>query len=269
MEAKQNMILIETLKNYTEVLIAKLSQRYGFDGAEALKYVRSAASLETCADAEVSKTAEEAQEKRGRPEKKVKKVVNKGEMVEDKIQAILASELASESTVVAAEEKPKKKAAPKKKADAEVVAPAEAVVVASAEAEVVAPAAEKPKKKAVPKKKAEAEVVAPAEAEVVAPAPAPVEEKPKKKAAPKKKTPEPTPEPEPEISTELVEEELTEEEEEDDDEEEVAIEDWVDTDGTKYFLVKERGNLLLDCEEQTIVGRLVDGVKVDVEEDEE
>jgi hypothetical protein len=69
------------------------------------------------------------------------------------------------------------------------------------------------------------------------------------------------------ISKELVEEELTEEE--DDDEEEVVIEDWVDTDGQKYLLVRERNNLLLDCDDQTIVGRLVDGVKVDVEEDEE
>ena len=65
-----------------------------------------------------------------------------------------------------------------------------------------------------------------------------------------------------------MEEELTEEED-DEDEEEVVIEDWTDADGTKYLLVKEKNNLLLDCEDQTIVGRLVDGVKVDVEEDDE
>ena len=65
-----------------------------------------------------------------------------------------------------------------------------------------------------------------------------------------------------------MEEELTEEEEDDDDEE-VIIEDWTDKDGTKYLLVRERNNLLLDCDDQTIVGRLVDGEKVDVEEDEE
>jgi hypothetical protein len=54
-----------------------------------------------------------------------------------------------------------------------------------------------------------------------------------------------------------------------DEDEEYEYEDWVDADGTKYYLIKAKNNVLLDYTEQTIVGRLVDGVKVDADEDEE
>ena len=49
----------------------------------------------------------------------------------------------------------------------------------------------------------------------------------------------------------------------------MTTEDWIAPDGTKYHLVKERDNLLLDYIEQTIVGRLVNGEIVEVEDDEE
>ena len=76
------------------------------------------------------------------------------------------------------------------------------------------------------------------------------------------------------MTSELEEEALTEDEDGvvgaeplEEDEEEYEYEDWVDEDGTKYYLIKAKNNLLLDYTEQTIVGRLVDGVKVDAEEE--
>ena len=65
---------------------------------------------------------------------------------------------------------------------------------------------------------------------------------------------------------ELKEEVLTEEEE---DEEEYDFEEWTDTDGTKYYLIKAKDNLLLDYTSQSPAGRLVNGEKVELEEDEE
>ena len=152
MEAAFKMNQIEAITNYTESLVKILSARYGFDSVDALTYLREEAALEP----EVSAVG------RGRPEKKVKKVVNKSEMVEETIAAVLTEVLAEAVTEVVAEvvaEKPKKKVTPKKKAE---------VVEAEPVAEPVVE--EKPKKKAAPKKKAEVE-------EVVA--------EPKKKAAKK------------------------------------------------------------------------------------
>ena len=321
------MNILEMATNYTEVLIKKLSARYKFDAADALEYVRSEAALKD----EVS-----VEEKRGRPEKKAKKVVNKGEMVEETIETILAEVAPTvvaptvvAPTAVVEVEKPKKKVAKKK-----VVADAPAVVaevVTEVAAEVVEPVVaveEKPKKKAAAKKpKVVATEAVVIEAVVVAPAAVvtevAVEEKPKKKAAAKKAEGEEKPKKEPKkkaegeekpkkepkkkvegeekpkkepkkaeekpkkepkkkvvetlvaavveepkivLTGELTEEVLTEEE---DDEEEYAFEDWIDTDGTKYYLIKEKDNLLLDYESQTPAGRLVDGEKVDLDEDEE
>ena len=83
----------------------------------------------------------------------------------------------------------------------------------------------------------------------------------------------------PVVTGELKEEEVTEDEEDgvegaeplgvegaeplEEEEEEYEFEEWTDAAGTKYYLIKAKDNLLLDYEEQTVVGRLVNGVKVD------
>ena len=76
-----------------------------------------------------------------------------------------------------------------------------------------------------------------------------------------------------EVSSELSEEALTATEDEDEDDEDeddgVTVEDWEDTDGTIYHLVREKGDLLLDYVSQTVVGRLVNGEKVECEEEED
>ena len=100
MEAAFKMNQIEAITNYTESLVKILSARYGFDSVDALTYLREEAALEVSAVG------------RGRPEKKVKKVVNKSEMVEETIAAVLTEVLAEAVTEVVAEvvaEKPKKK----------------------------------------------------------------------------------------------------------------------------------------------------------------
>ena len=174
MEMNLKMNILEMATHYTEVLVQKLSERYGFDGADALAYIRSDAALEPLEPEAAAETTG-----RGRPEKKVKKVVNKSEMVEETITAVLA-EPAVIAEVIA--EKPKKKVTPKKKADAPVITEEkkeEVVVVAEVVVE------EKPKKKVAPKKKADAPVIEEKKEEVVVPEV--VEEKPKKKVAPKKK----------------------------------------------------------------------------------
>jgi outer membrane biosynthesis protein TonB len=166
MEMNLKMNILEMATHYTEVLVEKLSERYGFDKADALAYIRSDAALEPLE----AEAAVEATTGRGRPEKKVKKVVNKSEMVEETIAAVLAEPAVSAEVIA---EKPKKKVTPKKKAEAPVITEEkkEEVVVA----EVVE---EKPKKKVTPKKKADAPVVVEEKKE---------EEKPKKKVAEKKK----------------------------------------------------------------------------------
>jgi len=250
--------MMNALETYTAEVVEKLSGKYGFDAAEALTYVK-----------------EETAVSRGRPEKKSKKVVNKGEMVEAQIETILTTEV-----VVAAPAK--KKATPKKKAEAVaepvVEAVAEAVVEAVAEAVVEAVAepvvATPTKKKAVPKKKAEAVVEAVAEPVVEAVAEPVVATPTKKKATPKKKA-EPVEEEAPQakkkaapkkkaepvvvVAEPLVEDVLTEESDDD----EVETEEWTDTDGTVYLLVPAANNLVLTSDdEHTEVGYLVDGCLV-------
>ena len=115
---------------YVTEVVERLSVRYGFASAEALAYLGSA--VETAAG-----TAGVSVVKQGRPEKKVKPVVNKGERVEDKIQTILAGE-----TPVSAVRT--KKAAPNKK-------PVAVVEEAAAAPVVVAEAVVEKKKEAVKK----------------------------------------------------------------------------------------------------------------------
>jgi hypothetical protein len=174
MEANMKMNLLEMATHYTEVLVGKLSVRYGFSAADALAYIRSEAALSEEPAVAVKEVEPAAATGRGRPEKKVKKVENKSDMVEETIAEVLAEVIAPVA------EKPKKKVTtPKKKADAPVVAEEKKVEVI---AEVIAE--EKPKKKVTtPKKKADAPVVAEEKkVEVIA------EEKPKKKVTtPKKK----------------------------------------------------------------------------------
>ena len=174
MEANMKMNLLEMATHYTEVLVTKLSVRYGFEAADALAYIRSEAALseEPAVAVKEVEPATAAATGRGRPEKKVKKVENKSDMVEETIAEVLAEVIAP----VAAEKPKKKVTTPKKKAEAPVVGEEKKAEVI---AEVIAE--EKPKKKVTtPKKKADAPVVA--EEKKVE------EAKPeKKKAAPKKK----------------------------------------------------------------------------------
>ena len=156
--------MMKMLKGYGEGLVRSVCEAYALNYEEVLKKVMG----------------EEEEVKRGRPEKKAKRVVNKELVVEDVIMKGLMAEVAEEekgvaeaeavAEAVAEEAKPvkeKKKRAPKKK---------------EAEAEGGSSEEEKPvkeKKKAAPKKKeAEAEGGSGEEEKPV---------KEKKKAAPKKK----------------------------------------------------------------------------------
>ena len=156
--------MMKMLKGYGEGLVRSVCEAYALNYEEVLKKVMG----------------EEEEVKRGRPEKKAKRVVNKELVVEDVIMKGLMAEGAEEekgvaeaeavAEAVAEEAKPvkeKKKRAPKKK---------------EAEAEGGSSEEEKPvkeKKKAAPKKKeAEAEGGSGEEEKPV---------KEKKKAAPKKK----------------------------------------------------------------------------------
>ena len=212
------MLIMNAVTKYESELLLKLSVKYKFSLAEATEYLateyekdleaqlaeakkqvsvgaarpnppqagKSAEKEEVQAEA-VSAVVKETPEggsggatpqARGRPEKKVKKVVNKGEMVEETITEVLAEASAEVVAPVVPEggsAPQKKKAAPRKKvvkAEAPVVA-AEVATEVVAEVAPEVPAAPQ-KKKATPRKKAEAvpvaaEVVAEASTEVVAP----------------------------------------------------------------------------------------------------
>ena len=114
MEANMKMNLLEMATHYTEVLVTKLSVRYGFEAADALAYIRSEAALseEPAVSVKEVEPATAAATGRGRPEKKVKKVENKSDMVEETIAEVLAEVIAP----VAAEKPKKKVTTPKKKA---------------------------------------------------------------------------------------------------------------------------------------------------------
>ena len=148
--------MMKMLKGYGEGLLRSVCEAYALNYEEVLKKVMG----------------EEEEVKRGRPEKKAKRVVNKELVVEDVIMKGLMAEVAEEEkgeAVAVVEEvavvKEKKKGAPKKKeAEAEGGGSGEEV---------------KEKKKRAPKKKeAEAEGGSSEEEKPV---------KEKKKAAPKKK----------------------------------------------------------------------------------
>ena len=204
-ETKMDKIMKSMVKQ-VEDLVIQLSEKYGFDKAEALEFIMPAGEAV-----------------RGRPSKPKKKVVNKTEMVEDVIKTIMEGELAhvadapvtniaqTEPVIVASEEglkveaPIKKKAAPKKKkaeapvteAATEVAVVAQAAPIASESgvtamtveegektAKAVAALMEartedaKEKKKAAPKKKkAEAAVVEVAAVAAAVPEPVIVAEK--------------------------------------------------------------------------------------------
>ena len=321
MESNWQTKMIEAMKTYTADVVGQLSAKYKFDAVEALAYVRrtaeevASAAEPSVAEASVAEATESTPAVRGRPEKKGKKVVNKGEMVAETITEILTAEVVvapkkkvtkkkadapavvvaepEAAVVVAVAEVPVPEvAAPKKKitnnkADAPGVVVAEPVAVVVAEPEVVVAEVIAPKKKVTKKKAAAPEVVAepevvvaaPEVAEVLAEVTAPKKKVTKKKEAEPKEKAEPKKEVkrkpaakkaaavvEPEPAKELIEEELkTEAEDSDEEESEVTVEDWEDADGTIYYLVRENGDLLLDYQSQTPVGRLVNGKKVDAE----
>ena len=130
--------MTKMLKGYGEGLLKSVCEGYGLNYEEVLKKVMG----------------EEEEVKRGRPEKKAKRVVNKELVVEDVIMKGLMAEVAEEEKGVA-----------------------EAEAVAEAVAEEAKPVKEK-KKRAPKKKEAEAEGGSSEEEKPV---------KEKKKAAPKKK----------------------------------------------------------------------------------
>ena len=132
--------MMKMLKGYGEGLVRSVCEAYALNYEEVLKKVMG----------------EEEEVKRGRPEKKAKRVVNKELVVEDVIMKGLMAEVAEEE---------------------KGVAEAEAVAEAVAEAEEAKPVKEK-KKRAPKKKEAEAEGGSSEEEKPV---------KEKKKAAPKKK----------------------------------------------------------------------------------
>ena len=156
----------KVLKTYGEEVVRKLSEKYKFDYEEAAEYVLKDEETKT----------------RGRPEKKVKRVVNKdkddaeamietliAEVVAEKITKVASTEVASTEVAVATTEKTevveKKKRAPAKKKTEVAVATTE--VVAAAVEKTEAPSEVAAEKKKVTKKKTEVAVatteVAPAE----------------------------------------------------------------------------------------------------------
>ena len=182
---------MKSMVKQVEDLVIQLSEKYGFDKAEALEFIMPA-----------------GESVRGRPSKPKKKVINKTEMVEDIIKTIMeegcgavVANAEAEPVIVAAAVAPegvleapiKKKAAPKKKkaeapvveavalvapdtvaaliaVESPVVAQAEPIIVAADVAPEGGLKGETPlKKKAAPKKKkAEVAVVAQAEPVTVA-----------------------------------------------------------------------------------------------------
>ena len=72
----------KNMETYLSEEVKRLSEKYGFVHEEAMEYLRSD-GVESCV------LDEKKKEKRGRPEKKSKKVVSKGEMVDDKIIEIM------------------------------------------------------------------------------------------------------------------------------------------------------------------------------------
>ena len=137
MEMEMKVSLFDALTQFTDKVVETLSVRYGFNVAEAKAYIRSEEALGGKPAAPqartplVSESESESESPsspggsvpagaRGRPEKKAKKVVNKGEVVADHIQNMLREEIAAGTVAAPAEplkEAPKKKVAPKKKAE--------------------------------------------------------------------------------------------------------------------------------------------------------
>ena len=76
-------------------VVERLSERYGFASAEALAYL---AVVPASAVPTVSVAPKKGGQ--GRPEKKVKPVVNKGELVEEIIQTLLETEAIPTAPVV-------------------------------------------------------------------------------------------------------------------------------------------------------------------------
>ena len=157
-----NTILLNAMHAYETAMLTKLSKKYNFDMAAATEYLAAELENEMLAVAErrAAASATEVEEKRGRPEKKAKKVVNKGDLVEATISAVLLEVSTPTPPIVAAP-------VPKEEASAVVA----------------------PKKKVVTKKKAVASEAVPVASEVVAVAEPVVEAGKKKVASPKKKTP--------------------------------------------------------------------------------
>ncbi len=157
---------MKSMVKQVEELVIQLSEKYGFDKAEALEFIMPAGEAV-----------------RGRPSKPKKKVINKTEMVEDIIKTIMDEGCAAvtnaeavpaqaEPVIVAAvvESAPiKKKAAPKKKKAEAAAVEAVSLVVPETVAALIA---------------LESPVEAQAEPIIVAAVDAPKE---KKKAAPRKK----------------------------------------------------------------------------------